>query len=217
VNRVFGHYGGVTSFGAFIQDRYRPIRNLTLDVGARYDVERLPEPFPTDFRNLSPRIGIAWNPSSPWIVRTGFGIYYDRVPLAFLNRAIEKDGTRAFEQVADESLATAIFASNGGGPVARPIPTIAPSIYAADPAFVTPYSVQANASIERLLSTDVTMRADYLFTRGVHLLRTRNINLLPPLLGSNVRAIFGPGRIDPRFDAFTGWKALQLRHTTALR
>src|SRR5262249_35829234 len=78
---------GVTSFGAFIQERYRPIRSLTLDGGARYDVERLPEPFPTDFRNISPRIGIAWNPSSPWIVRTAFGIYYDRVPLAFLNPA----------------------------------------------------------------------------------------------------------------------------------
>src|SRR5262249_22993151 len=192
---------GGSSFGAFLQDRYRPIRGLTLDVGVRYDVERLPEPFPTDFRNVSPRIGIAWNPSSPWIVRTGFGIYYDRVPLAYLNRAIAKDGTRAFEEVAGESLPSAMFASSGGGSVAGPIPTIAHSIYSTDPKFVTPYSLQANASIERLVSRDVTIRADYLFTRGVHLLRTRNINLLPPLLGSDGRTIFGPGRIDPQFDA----------------
>ena len=72
--------------------------------------------------------------------------------------------------------------SNGGGSLAAPISIIAPSIYAADPAFVIPYSVQANASVERLVSADVTVRADYLFTRGVHLLRTRNINLLPPLV-----------------------------------
>src|SRR5262249_5355924 len=104
-------------------------------------------------------------------------------------------------QVAGEALASAIFASSGGGPVASPILTIAHSIYSADPKFVTPYSLQANASIERLLSSDVTIRADYLFTRGVHLLRTRNINLLPPIPGSDGRTIFGPGRIDPRFDA----------------
>src|SRR5204863_4282563 len=88
-----------------------------------------------------------------------------------------------------------------GGHVASPFSTFAPSIFRADPAFVTPYSAQANASVERLISKDVTARADYLFTRGIHLLRTRNINLVPPLSGLDGRVIFGPGRIDPRFDA----------------
>jgi len=191
---------GVTSFGAFIQDRYQPVGGLTLNLGVRYDIERLPESFRTDFRNLSPRIGLAWNPSSEWIVRSGFGMYYDRVPLAFLNRSIEKDGIHAFEQVADDTVAPTIF-STSGGHVASPFAAIAPSIFAADPAFVTPYSAQANASVERLISKDVTMRADYLFTRGIHLLRTRNINLPPPPPDPAGRTIFGRGRIDSRFDA----------------
>ena len=75
------------------------------------------------------------------------------------------------------------------------------SIFRADHAFVTPYSAQANLSIERLISKDVTARADYLFTRGIHLLRTRNINLLPPLTGSGGRALFGAGRVESQFDA----------------
>jgi outer membrane receptor protein involved in Fe transport len=63
----------VTSFGAFVQDRYRPIRNLTLNLGARYDVERLPHSFASDYRNINPRIGVAWNPSNAWFYEAALG------------------------------------------------------------------------------------------------------------------------------------------------
>lgn len=175
---------GVTGFGGFIQDRYQPVRGMTLNAGARYDIEQLPGEFRTDFRNISPRIGAAWSPTTAWVVRGGFGLYYDRIPLAFVNRAIQKDGIHAFERIAE----------NPGAPAA-------PSRFAADPAFVTPYSIQVNTSAERLVSADVTVRADYLYTRGVHLLRPRNINLFPPVPGPAGRSIFDPARIDPRFDA----------------
>jgi hypothetical protein len=150
-------------------------------------------------------------------VRAGFGLYYDRLPLAFLNRAIQKDGVRGFEQAAFDEQAAGIFTATGGGRALAPFAGIAPSVYRADPRFVTPYSAQANVGVERLLSQDLTVRADYLFTRGVHLPRTRNINLLPPvaLTAGNAaalgfssptpqqlgRPVFGPGRVDPRFDA----------------
>src|SRR5207247_1679365 len=201
--QAFGTTGtdfSVTSLGAFAQDRYQPTRNLTLNLGARYDIERLPQSFRTDYHNISPRIGLAWNPSGAWVFRSGFGLYYDRVPMAFMNRAIQKDGNRAFEQVAVDTVASSIF-SRIGSHAAVPFSTIAPSIFRADPAFLTPHSVQANAGVERLISKDVTARAEYLFTRGIHLLRTRNINLVPPLSGQDGRATFGPERIDPRFDA----------------
>jgi outer membrane receptor protein involved in Fe transport len=191
---------GITSFGAFLQDRYQPGHRLTVNLGVRYDVERLPQSFRTRYDNLSPRLGLAWNPSQGWVVRSGVGFYFDRLPLAFLNRAIEKDGIRSYEQVADDLSAPSIFLTSGGRAVS-PVSSIAPSIVRADPAFVTPYSTQANVSIERLVSKDVTARANYLFTRGIHLSRTRNINLLPPLTGPNGRALFGPGRLDSRLDA----------------
>jgi len=66
---------------------------------------------------------------------------------------------------------------------------------------VTPYGAQANASVERLISKDVTARADYLFTRGIHQLRTRNINLVASVSSPDGRPTFGPERMDPRFDA----------------
>lgn len=207
---------GVTSFGAFLQDQWRASSHLTLNLGARYDAERLPQPFRTDANNFSPRLGLAWSPSSEWVVRAGFGLFYDRLPLAFLNRAVQKNGVQAFEQVATDADAAAVFTATQGGHALAPIAGIAPSVFRADPNFVTPYSIQANAGVERLLSPDVTVRADYLFTRGVHLPRTRNINLLPPvtLTSANAaalgfpsptpqqlgRLVFGSGRVDPRLD-----------------
>jgi hypothetical protein len=208
---------GVTSFGGFLQNLLRVTQQLTLNLGTRYDVERLPLPFRTDKNNFSPRLGLAWSPSNEWVVRAGFDLYHDRLPLAFLNRAIQKDGVRAFEQVALDSQAAGVFTTTGGGRALAPVAGIAPSIFRADPRFVTPYSAQANVGVERLLSSDVTVRADYLFTRGVHLPRTRNINLLPPVVLTTANAaalgvlsptpqqlgrqVFATGRVDPRFDA----------------
>jgi hypothetical protein len=208
---------GVTSFGAFLQNQWRATPQLTLNLGGRYDVEHLPSRFPTDKNNFSPRLGLAWSPSKEWVLRAGLGLYYDRLPFAFLNRAIQKNGVQAFEQVATDTEAATVFAATGGGRALIPVPGIAQSIFRADPQFVTPYSEQANVGVEHLLTQDITVRADYLFTRGIHLPRTRNVNLLPPitLTAANAaalgffnptpqqlgRPVFGPGRIDPRFDA----------------
>ncbi|MEO7970775.1 MAG: TonB-dependent receptor, partial [bacterium] len=208
---------GVTSFAAFLQNQWRATPKLTFNLGIRYDVERLPPPFPTDKNNLGPRLGVAWSPGKEWVVRVGFGLFYDRLPLAFLNRAIQKNGVQSFEQIAGDQAAANIFAASAGGRAVNPIAGIAPSIFRADPNFVTPYSRQINAGVERLLSRDITLRADYLFTRGIHLPRIRNTNLLAPVIltAANAatlaipnptaqqfgRAVFGPGRSDPRFDA----------------
>jgi len=104
---------GVTNFGGFLQNQWRVTQGLTLNLGARYDVERLPTPFRTDPNNFSPRLGLAWSPAKEWVVRTGFGIYYDRLPLAFLNRAVQKDGTQSFEQVATDVEAARLLVYNG--------------------------------------------------------------------------------------------------------
>jgi hypothetical protein len=208
---------GVTSFGAFLQNQWRATSQLTFNLGGRYDVERLPSSFRTDKNNFSPRIGVAWSPAKEWVVRAGFGLFYDRLPLAFLNRAIQKNGVQSFEQLASDGDAAGIFAATAGGRAPTPIAGIAPSISRADPGFVTPYSAQMNAGVERLLSQDITIRAEYLFARGIHLPRMRNINLLAPVVLTTANAatlgilnptpqqlgrpVFGPGRIDSRFDA----------------
>src|SRR5262249_22157603 len=49
---------GVTSFGGFVQNQWRATSQLTLNLGARYDVELLPAPFRSETNNFSPRLGL---------------------------------------------------------------------------------------------------------------------------------------------------------------
>jgi outer membrane receptor protein involved in Fe transport len=189
----------VTSFGGFVQDHWSITRQLTLDLGVRYDFERLPSLFNQDTNNFSPRVGLAWSPSSKWVVRAGYGIFFDRYVLANLTRAIERNGSQGFEQVVSGGAAASVFAGAEGGSQVAPLSGIAPSIYQPDPHMATPYSQQANAGGEYLLAKDVTFRADYLFVRGVKLARTQNVNLLPPpqQIGN---LVFPPGRQNSQFN-----------------
>src|SRR5437879_3581477 len=134
----------VTSFGGFVQDHWSLTRQLTVDLGVRYDFERLPAVFNQDTNNVSPRIGLAWSPSPKWVFRAGYGIFFDRYVLANLTRAIEKDGSQAFEQVLDENAAASLFLAAQGGPLGAPASGIAPSIYVPDQKMTTPYSQQPN-------------------------------------------------------------------------
>src|SRR5262249_50600025 len=161
--------------------QWRAKSKLTFNLGMRYDAARLPSPFCAGTNKFSPRLGLGWNPAGEWGVRAGGGRFYYRLPLFYFYRAIQKDSARAFVKVASGEDAARVFAASGGGRLAAAFPDIAPSVFRADPDFVTPYSAQSSVSVERLLAPDLTMRVEYLFTHGIHLPRTRNINLLPPV------------------------------------
>jgi len=218
-HQVFGNPTAnlpVTSFGGFVQDHYSLSSSISADFGVRYDFEKLPSQFNQATHNFSPRIGLAWMPSSRWAVRAGYGIFFDRYVLADLAQAIEMNGSQGFVQVADGSSAANLFLAAQGGPQTTAAPGIAPSIFRPDPRMATPYSQQASAGVEHQIGKFISLRADFLFVRGVDLSRTLNINLLPPVLltpanasGLGVvnptsqqigREVFSPGRIDKSFN-----------------
>jgi hypothetical protein len=96
----------VRNFGGFVQDHWTLARGLTLDLGARYDLERLPARFHQDVNNVSPRAGLAWQATPKWVVRTGYGIFYDRYVLASLNRVMQGARELGLPYIADSRLAT---------------------------------------------------------------------------------------------------------------
>jgi hypothetical protein len=206
----------VTSFGGFVQDHYSIAPHVSVDFGIRYDFERLPSEFNQAIHNFSPRIGLAWTPSSRWVLRAGYGIFFDRYVLANLAQAVDMNGSQGFEQVADGSVAANLFLAALGGPLVSPLPGIAPSIFQPDPRMATPYSQQASVGAEHELAKYFSVRADFLFVRGTNLARTLNINLLPPVIltAANAarlgvtnptpqqigREVFPPGRVNTQFD-----------------
>ena len=209
-------------YSGFIQDHWTIARGFTIDAGIRYDFEHLPAHFKEDTNDVAPRVGIAYSPSPTWVLRAGFGVFFDRYLLAALNRALEKNGLHAFEQVADGQAATQIFRSELGGGTGSPIASIRPSIFTADPNLESSRSALASAGIEHLITNNLTASATFLFAHGVRLSRTRNVNLLSPLLLTSENAaslgipnpfpqqlgrlVFPPTRRSSQFDNIYQWE-----------
>ncbi|MDP3001012.1 MAG: TonB-dependent receptor [Bryobacterales bacterium] len=105
-------------YAFYLQDAWKPVPNLTLNLGVRYEVDTRKSPLPTDKNNLSPRAGFAWDPFSDHktIVRGGFGLFF--APIDFqidyvVNALNEIDGYRQIAQVLTTLNAANPLAANG--------------------------------------------------------------------------------------------------------
>ncbi|HEV2417003.1 MAG TPA: TonB-dependent receptor [Terriglobia bacterium] len=179
----FGNFDtnlGEIRFAGFVQDHWTASPSLTLDYGLRYEYNRLPSSFPQDALNFSPRFGVAWTPLKDTIIRSGFGIFYDRFELATINRISEFDGTHASTQILEDTDAADLYRS--GSIPSAPLAGVAPSIWRPQPGLRNPYSEVASLSVERSLPWQTTLTGEYQFVHGVHLGRTSNINLAPPVV-----------------------------------
>jgi hypothetical protein len=197
--------------GLYAQDSWKPRSNVTLTYGLRYDVYRPPsanqnspfvfsQKFRTDKNNFAPRLGIAVG-FGKTVVRASGGIFYDPFQTDMYRRALLLNGSPQF--FAFDIAPTASFAPAFPN-VFTAFPTgatlAAQTINTVDPNFATLYSGNANVSVSRQLTTDTSLTATYLFTRGNRLPVFRNINLVPS--GATLadgRPIFGSSRVFPGF------------------
>src|SRR5260370_36638042 len=98
-----------------------------MDLGVSYDFEHLPGVFRQDANNFSPRVGLAYHAAPSWVLRAGYGIFFDRYVLASLNPVLQKNGINAFEQVLTGNAAATVFHSIGGGALSAPLAGLSPS------------------------------------------------------------------------------------------
>ncbi|HTS13189.1 MAG TPA: TonB-dependent receptor [Candidatus Limnocylindrales bacterium] len=145
------------TLGVFAQDSWKISSRLTLNYGARYDIEWLPtftpstalnaageqafgvvEGIPTDSNNIAPRIGIAWDPwgDGKTVIRAGYGFFYDHPALAL-----------AFLSTAEDGATSALLETAGGKPC-----VLDPAGCSAD---TNPFALNATNIFQGLLTGNV--------------------------------------------------------------
>ena len=181
-----------TTLGLFIQDDWRLRPDLTLSFGLRYENQTNID----DKLDFAPRFSFAWSPGvgsgnrrARTVIRGGFGIFYDRVSENLVLQARRFNGVNQQQYIVrnPDFFPRVPTASELAGALA---PTTVRRL--ADD-LRTPYTIQSAIGIERQLTSQVTLSVNYIRTRTLHLLRSRNVNA--PVPGTGVRPYGNIGNI----------------------
>lgn len=218
-------------YGLFVQDDWKIRRNLTLNVGLRWEyfsppteahgelsnlyfgsqglansaVRLTSQLYRPDYRDLAPRIGVAWSPLSgnrQLVVRGGFGMFYNRIPEELFGNATRNPplfaalgiccGTAATPFVGGQIL-YALGSNNS--PFSYPVnpvlaqginpatggPTVGSvEIYGAPQYMPTPMVYVYSLDIEYRLPWKMAADLGYSGSDGHHLIRLVNQNFLYP-------------------------------------
>ncbi|HZS56053.1 MAG TPA: carboxypeptidase regulatory-like domain-containing protein [Bryobacteraceae bacterium] len=190
-------YPNVNEYAGFVQDSWRVSRKLTVNYGLRYDYFNYAQPpvlnpdpnlaamniktnrIHIDPADWGPRFAVAYSPNEDGktVIRAGYGIFYAVTPSIFTGTAFTQNGI----QVQSFTFNTPSI------PVTYPnvlpgIPTGAnrvPSLFVFSNNFSNPRTQQWNFNLERQLGNNYAVTLGYLGLHGLHLPRTRDINLLP--------------------------------------
>src|SRR5262249_12573661 len=175
--------------GLFAQEEWRLRAGLTLSIGARWDDESVL----SDLDNFSPRLAVAWDPfgghadggahrlTSPGrtVVRAGFGIFYNRALLRTIDDfSLGKSSILVDSDLTPDVLSLVRFPSPIVGRA------LAEKFGLKETSFLRrvserlqiPYTIQTGIGVERQIVERLSANADYIFTRGAHLWRERNVN-----------------------------------------
>jgi outer membrane receptor protein involved in Fe transport len=193
-----------SDYAFFLQDDWRATRRLTLNLGVRYDYQKLAAPplqnsnaallaagldtsrQPSDGNNIAPRVGFAYDVggNGKTVVRGGYGIFYGRTTAIMLGTAHTGNGVQTTgvnfgntRQIADAGLVYPNVVTTAPTAVSG-----TPDIFLFAEDYAQPYVQQARLGFEHELMTNMSVSVTYLFFKGVHLSRTRDINLRAPEL-----------------------------------
>jgi hypothetical protein len=176
---------------AFVQDRWTVGGSLAIDAGLRYEHQRL-----ADGQTFAPRAGFAWSPTgdSRTVLRGGFGLFYDKVPLdirsfaGYPPRTVTRygpaDDAATAGVIVDERRFTNVLVDPGdpGGPGATGAPETSP----------VPRNMTWSVQLDQLLGPSIALRANLVDSR------TDNIYIVEPEVPGNIIALRPSGHSDYR-------------------
>ena len=190
----------VKDVGFYLQDQWKVTDRLTLTLGARYERSFMPPPPPanplypltgaplhTGTMNLMPRIGLAYKINDKTVIRAGMGTFFARLVSGVLDDVLTGNGIYQVSDSISSSNATLlkagpVFPNALASPVTGAASTSASVLDVLSPNLKTPYSEQATVSVERQLGQDMVLTVSGIFSKGVNLIGTQDVNA--PALGA---------------------------------
>lgn len=209
-----------TDFNFFFQDDIRVSPRLTLNLGMRYEYQKMPSAqipnslapqtgaFPADKNNFGPRIGFAYDLTGDGrtSLRGGYGIYYGRIINSTISNAITNTGVRTGQ------LQFQFLPATAGSPSYPNVVATAPTGSTAPPDIVffsqnmaNPQIHQADLVFEREITRNTVASASFLVSLGRRLPTFVDINLNFPTQVTPYTVVGGDLNGQTfRFPRFTG-------------
>jgi hypothetical protein len=175
------------TYGVFYQDNWTVSRNLTINLGIRYDVETgtsntdVPSPIqpgvrPLDKDNVAPRFGFAYDLKGDGrsVIRGGIGRYFDKVMLNLTsNERRSILGEFIGVTVVNPSLTDPLQGKTFEDYKNQKIPA---SLTVLDNNYQTPYNDQVSVGLAQQLRAGTALQIDYVHSRGTNEPMTPQIN-----------------------------------------
>ena len=157
----------------FIQDDWRPRRNLSLGLGLRYEYRN----WPSGPGNAAPRFSIAWAPGDRrnTVIRAGAGLFYDRMGTSTIRDVLLLDGDRLRRfVVTDPSYPEPL--QPGVEPARIPM-----EIVRLHPRLTSPLLLTYSVGVERSFGRRSSLAVTYNGVRGWRMFRSADANApVPP-------------------------------------
>lgn len=216
----FDRYWRFTLFGFYAQDEWQVGPRLTLNGGLRYEFTTMPQDIynrdsalpnlsdrevvvgplydnPT-YKNLSPRVGAAWDVTGDGrtSVRAGYGLYFNTNNQQNLIVTVTNPPATPRPVIANPTFPNPPFGRAGALSV-RPVQFD----------LENPRVHIWNASVQRTLPYDVVTTVGYAGSRGLHLLRSWDVNLAQPTYLADGSPFIAAGTPRPN----TAFSAIELK------
>ncbi len=208
------YYGDQTALYGYINDTYKMLPNLTVNLGARYEFTSVPVgersqnlnavanvpglitfgvPQPS-YKGIAPRVGFVFAPDSKTSIRAGFGLAYDVLVDNYgtLSFPPQYSTTQDVGSGTAPDYSTPNFLANGGlkpGTGSGTVVLDRADAIAATSAYVPnqtlPYSENYTLTIQREVAKGLQAEIGYIGTRGIQLPTQNRINRQPKTTAAN--------------------------------